>query len=471
MCLRTENGSTCEGNIGKKQDCDLDIFLPPFDSEKRCSSVVVSIFNLVATIVGGGVLSMPLAFEKCGIVLATFLMVFSALATDRSLYLLCLCSRYTGATSFGEVGGVAFGTWMECVVSMLLFIFLLFVLVAFMILVRDIWTPLVNGLFLSDVHENIVLFTILVLMSPFLTRRTLYALRFNCYFGFASASILCAGICHHVWHDGSVSEVKFLPSSTEDALYGFPIITLGFLSSFNILPVHSSLTQPTKKRLGYVLNGAIGCSTVITYIFGLAGYLYYGSLVKGNIINNLDELDDWVIMLGRLGYGTTLMLALAILTLPCRSSILEVIDRLRGVKRTCDETATKCTESKESLAEEGSPLLRKNEDRKEVLLSASIPLVHYGSTFLIISMCFFVAVAVPGVDVVWNLCGSCMAFLLSFILPTTFYLRIHSQQRNKRVVDYIGGTGISYTTFSWVLLWFAVIGSVACTVQSALLLL
>jgi len=466
MCNKSDTSLKCERKNGDK-GCDSDIIVPPFASDQRCSSIVVAIFNLVATIVGGGALSLPLAFEKCGIIPATVLMVFSALATDRSLYLLCLCSKYTGATSFGELARITFGPWMECAVSLLLFVFLLFVIVAFMVLVRDIWTPVVNALFSSDLSSNIILFIIVVLMSPFLTRRTLHALRYNCYFGFASASILCAGICHRTWQDGTTTEVKLVASSIEDALYGFPIITLGFLSSYNILPVYSSLIRPTNARIGYVINGAMGSSFLVTYIFGLVGYLYFGSSVRGNILNNFDHLDDWTILLGRFGYGITLMLALAIVTVPCRDNILEVMDRLRGFDSNYDETI-KDPSSKELNVDEESYLLHQNEKHRQTLLPlAENVCVHYGSTFLIVSSCFVCAVAVPGVDVVWSLCGSCMAFLLSFILPTVFYLRIYSQQQIERPSDFIGSTGISYSIFSWGLMCFAIVGAVACTVQSA----
>ena len=99
---------------------------------------------------------------------------------------------------------------------------------------------------------------------------------------------------------------------------------------------------------------------------------------------------------------------------------------------------------------------------------AENPYIHYGTTFLIISACYFGAVAVPGVDVVWSLCGSCMAFLLSFILPAMFYLRIQSQQKYERATDFIGSTRISYTTFSRVLLYVAVVGATSCTIQSVI---
>ena len=43
-----------------------DILVPDFDSSRRKSNLIVAVFNLTATIVGGGVLSLPLAFAKVG---------------------------------------------------------------------------------------------------------------------------------------------------------------------------------------------------------------------------------------------------------------------------------------------------------------------------------------------------------------------------------------------------------------------
>ena len=62
-----------------------------------------------------------------------------------------------------------------------------------------------------------------------------------------------------------------------------------------------------------------------------------------------------------------------------------------------------------------------------------------------------------------------MVFLLSFILPAVFYIRISGWQTVERETDYIEGAGVSYVGFSWGLVVVAVGGAFACTVQSVLL--
>lgn len=113
-----------------------DHLAPPFESNtshNRPSNLFVGTFNLIATIVGGAVLSLPIVFHKCGITFTTVAMILSAYMTYMSLIMLCYCSRRCGGSSYGEVVRSAFGEKMEEGVSWLLFVFLLFVITGYMV--------------------------------------------------------------------------------------------------------------------------------------------------------------------------------------------------------------------------------------------------------------------------------------------------------------------------------------------------
>jgi amino acid permease len=411
-----------------------DLLVPSYSSIERQSTLTVATFNLVATIVGGGVLSLPLAFEKCGIILASLLMLLAAATTDRSLWLLCLSARISGASSYGEIGKASFGDWMEGAISLLLFVFLLFVLVAYMVLVKDIWTPLV-GMLVEGVHGDVVLLLILIFMTPFLLQRTLHALRFNCYVGFASVSLLCLALCHHGLTSPHLKfDLKLWPEKMADVLFAFPIITLSFLSHFNILPIQSALVEPSRYRINATIHCAVASCFVLMYLFGLGGYMYAGDATQGNILLNTSvDTTDWMLFLGRVGCGITIMLALPIMLLPCRGSILQVVDACSVSRGISEET----------------PLLASHNDN----LSLN-PVVHVGSTLAIVVVTYLGAVLAPGVAIVWSLCGSTMAFLISFILPAACYLQI----------DKMG----SYRVFSMVLLAFAISGAASCTIQTTI---
>ena len=165
-------------------------------------------------------------------------MVVAAAVTERSLFLLCLCARITGATSYGEVGKADFGKYMEYFISLVLFVFLMFVLVAYMVLVQDIWTSIIKIMgHVEEPNSNLVLLIILVVMSPFLVQSMRHALRFNCYIDFGAVSRLCLALCHHALTSPCPSPLLLWTSSFNDVLFSFPIITVSFMSIFNVLPI------------------------------------------------------------------------------------------------------------------------------------------------------------------------------------------------------------------------------------------
>jgi amino acid permease len=431
-----------------------DILVPSFSSKSRTTTLTSGTFNLSATIVGGGVLSLPLAFAKCGVVLGTLLMIFAAIVTDRSLYLMCLCARQTGAASYGEVGKAAYGKYMEYFISLLLFVFLMFVLVAFMVLSKDIWTSvvqIVGGI--EEPNGDFVLLISILIISPFLVQRTLHALRFNCYVGFGSVSILCFALCHRALTTTTIQEPLLLWStSLEDVLFAFPIFTLSFMSVFNILPIQGALLQPSRTRMQFVIHVAVGSCFVLMLLFGLGGYAYAGQATLGNILLNCDHTS--VFFLGLLGCGTTTLLAIAMVLLPCRESMLEVLDMLTSRPHIVPGEEIPLVGGESAAATKRRSLILHDSETEGDLCST---VAHYCSTFGIIIVCYVTAIRVPGVEVIWSLCGSSMAFLIAFILPAACYLEIQQIHPTD---------GKVWVRFAWGLLIFSSISALACSIQS-----
>jgi amino acid permease len=183
------------------------------------------------------------------------------------------------------------------------------------------------------------------------------------------------------------------------------------------------------------------------YLFGLGGYAYAGKDTEGNILLNIaNRNDDWMLVLGRIGVGVNLMVATPMMALPCRENLLEVVEIFMGKEEEVDVT----------LIGEQTALLRDEPIQKDPVFWN--PLVHYGSTLLIILTCYAGASQAESVAVVWSLCGSSMAFLIAFILPTAYYLVI---QRREHVPN-----SRAWVIFCWILLPVACLSAVACTIQT-----
>jgi hypothetical protein len=87
-------------------------------------------------------------------------------------------------------------------------------------------------------------------------------------------------------------------------------------------------------------------------------------------------------------------------------------------------------------------------------------LLHYGSTLMIVGMCYLGAVSVSGVETVWSFIGSSMAFYIAFILPCGCFVAIKGAVPTRAM----GGDRKE----AWAILLFSVVGTVVCTVNNTL---
>ena len=257
-------------------------------------------------------------------------MILSAYMTYMSLTMLCYCSRRGGGSSYGEVVRSAFGERMEEVVSCLLCIYLMLSIVAYMVLCRDVWTPLAQELFDIDMNGDYVLLVVVGLLLPFLCQRSLHALRKICYIGFTSTSVLCIALCRGGYEnmkssDGFNKEINvFKIPSPQELLFSFPIICCAFLCHFNIIAIQNALKEPSRKRMQNLTQYAMGACFLLMYMFGLGGYMYAGSNTEGNILLNVsmakpEDSGYYLFLLGRIGCGITICKQGAFFVVTCSS--------------------------------------------------------------------------------------------------------------------------------------------------------
>ena len=333
---------------------EVQFLVPSQHSSRRQASLVAAVFNMTATIIGGGVLSIPLSCARAGIIPFTFLMIMSAIMTDFSLYILCSCTRRTGSTSFGRVAGMAVGPTLELFATGVIFFLVGFIVVGLMVLNQGIWTPifmvLIDEVILgvptqlstTMLQDALVLLVLLTMMMKFLLAKDLASLRHICFVGFFSIAVLCIAMIYRAIeknvlnpHNNDSSavtqqQIKWAATDLADILSALPIILLAFLCSFNIISVHCSLQEPTRNRVRGVIHWSVMLSFLMMYTFGLAGYFWAYDDTMGNILLNFDPTDN-VIFVGRIGCGITTLFALPMNLLPCREALLSLIAQISEV--------------------------------------------------------------------------------------------------------------------------------------------
>ena len=206
---------------------------------------------------------------------------------------------------------------------------------------------------------------------------------------------------------------------------------------------------------------------------GLFGYLCAYEDTEDNIFLNFN-LSDHIFFLGRAGYAVTLTLAMPLVMLPCREALLSLPEQwhnrqMASKMKTVDEGPliingvnfdeelpflSKAIKEYDSTAATAAP--------SSGVTSAELAAptcgeyaVHIGSTALILGICYIGAIAVPGVAVVWSICGSSMAIIIAFFIPSACYLKIRYKKGiNPRTV------GAAF------LLVFSAVACVVCTAQT-----
>ncbi|EEY57742.1 sodium-coupled neutral amino acid transporter, putative [Phytophthora infestans T30-4] len=335
-----------------------EFFSPGPHATTRTATAPSAIFNLVSTIIGGGILSLPFAFDKCGLVVALIFMVIAASASTFSLYVIVSCSRRGSAASYEEVVRKALGARAGRITVVLLVVLTLLTLVAYVILTKDLVGSLGASFLynrpLSEAEQNVMTIICVLLVSPALLARSMDALRFTSIFSLVSVLVLAIAITVRAAdatfsrldaQEESQIPIKLTPDSWADAVYAFPIISVSFLCHFNVLPVYRELHKPTRHRLKKIVASTMFSTWLFYILVGVMGYLFafqqHGG-VQGDILNNFSD-NDPLVNLGRLGLLVTIQLSLPLIIQPCRANLLRLAKIVRSYMRTRAKVQPLCT--------------------------------------------------------------------------------------------------------------------------------
>lgn len=464
-----------------------EYFRPDFDSVERQSTTASAIFNLVSTIVGGGVLSLPYAFSLVGVGLGTLMLVVTAIASDFSIYILVSCSRRSGSKTYEQVAARAFGPLAKPVVQLMVFLLTVLILVAYTVLLKQLLSPLVDEYIfphedIGQFKKNLVAVACVLLISPACFQRSVTALSRFSFFSICSVLILAVIIFIRSFQRvdewpsfdaDAVNSIVWFNNDFEAVVKALPIFVCSYVCHFNVLPVHGELLRPTRRRLKRVVHCTVLCTSIFYFSVGLIGHFYCLALAQpteDNILNSFSK-SDGLVNIGRASLFVSILVSVPLVTLPCREA-------LRGLLRCCyavarpgpggdDEgenykvpaTAVVVFSDTEDelLIEAGElPLLAADNAQvaKEKAQLPAMDATHFVLTIALLVTMTTLGVILSNVSVVWDVMGSTISIIIAFMLPTASYIRIRTTRPN---------TDRRKMT-AWVLLGAATMVFVVCTV-------
>lgn len=372
------------------------------------STLPQTILNSINTLVGVGLLSLPLAFLYAGWLVGGILLLCIALTTRYTAHILARClDTNPSLVTFGDLAFAAYGQNARLVISALFSVELTAALVAFVVVFADS----LNALFPTQSTLTFKLIAFFVL-TP-LSFAPLHYLSFTSILGII-ATLTMIGI---VFADG------FIKSSAPGSLRSpMPVflapekwlsipLSLGLLlapfGGHAVFPnIYRDMRHPNKYGRGLIV--VFTFSFLLFFSTGVVGVLMFGKITAKEITSNIVRLES--AYPPALTYIMVLCLAIIAITKSPLTSrpIISTVEVITGL----DERF---------LPEAGGEHLTG-------LSLATRGILRFGLRIVVNIVIVSLAIAIPDFDRIMGFLGSALGFNVCITLPIAFYVRICRQR-------------------------------------------
>ena len=404
------------------------------------SSLGSSVVNMMNTIVGAGVLSIPSTVKKSGIVGAFLLLALSLYLSLEGAKMLSTVSIYTRAESYGMVAKKLNQPLMGALGDWAMIVFVLGISVAYFIILFSQVMDLIENWFgvareVLDKYYPIMGSSIALFIAfPLLCIPSIDALKFISWPSIICISlfVIIAVIKGIVQVSRGGLEYNLLPSS-------FPDLTSAVSVFFSSLCCHASIPKMTSelripensrfnskvKKMIRIDNVAFLSCGAIYFVVGACGYLAYGNSIESNLLTNFSNDKAWYLNIVKLAYALVVLFSYPTLAF-----------------------AAVVTFDKICFKKQPRPLWRRIVE-----------------CFIWSAISCFIAIIIPQLDTVFGIIGSLCGFLVNFAIPAYFFIGMAKKERAKTQAARTPIFSVSQARIygAWFLFYFGVVLAVLFT--------
>ena len=388
---------------------------------KGKDSIKASGAQIANTIMGAGILSIPIIMRYLGLFLGIIFIIALAIITYYSVFILIRCHEITGKNGFSMLGKITMGKFGSILIKVIIIINNLGFCIAYFRIFGEVVQTIIQGwvspssFWASNWHNFIYIIFCAFIMFSFIFIKNLSALKKVAYMGVSAVLLFSLGLTllflhkgiHH-YLDSNISWKFLKPNcSFSEAFHVIPSVFLAFLFQFNVFPIYLSLKEKNLESMMKATKIGVGYSLFIFSIVGIIGFLLYGLNMNETLLDSLSEdmtkfrnisgFIKFLIIIISVSFVTTCLTSFPILFLSLRENFINsIIFCMKNVG------------------------LKKEDKNNNYISERGLIIITVVLYVIIISM----AIILPKLKVIFSIVGATAGTFIAFILPNLFYIRI-----------------------------------------------